>query len=240
MNKIKVATWNVGSVYENNSDNSLVLEDFLTKYNPDVLAVQELPDSGELINKIKTVLNASYHYYQVCSPSHIAKRYDMGICIFSKFPIEFVDKIQLDNLSENTFVVNGKIEKLHRKYFICCKIFVEESEMLVVTGHGYPTHRYNISSEVFKPSFYQLDEWISLLKNKGDSLTLACDFNIPNPLDYMPKLATDHVDPFVFVGTRPSGRKTDSVIVEKYKKIYETVSVSTNLDHNFVLLTLEV
>lgn len=239
MKQIKIATWNIGSLYDGTASRSSTLYTVLRDYSPDILALQELPHQNSLMEEIKEILGAYGYIHITCSRSHVANM-DMDICIYSKFPIILRDSLQLNALSVTSYIRNGKEEHLHRKSFMSCEITIDQEKYCLITGHGYPVHRYGIPIEIFSPSFMQLDEWISqTVKNyTPENIILACDFNIPNPLFYMEELKKDYLDPLIFLGTRPSGRKTDSIIVHKERKIYELVNIQTGFDHNFVMLTL--
>ena len=238
---LKLATWNIGSLYDGKENRHDTLHKTLMHYSPDVTAIEELPEVDSLIESIKCSLGAEYHKFIRCSESHVAQGKNMGICIFSKYPIGRANVLHVGELSVTDYEYQGRIEHLHRKYFMAAEINMPEGEThLVVTGHGYPVHRYSIPEAVYAPAFTQIDGWISELLSEYDvkKTYMLCDFNIPRPLDYMPLSAEKFKDPLEHVGTRPSGRKTDSILVNRDTVVYEIVNVAVGFDHNFVMLTV--
>lgn len=238
---LKLATWNIGSLYDGRDDRHGALYKTLSDYSPDIIAIEELPEEDSLIDSLKVCLKAEHHKFVRCSESHVAEGKNMGISVFSKYPIGDVRILHVDELSLTDYEYCGRVEHLHRKYFMAAEIIMPEGDRrLVVTGHGYPVHRYSIPEEIFAPAFLQIDNWIAELLSGYDvkKTYMMCDFNIPRPLDYMPFSASEFKDPFEHVGTRPSGRKTDSVLVHRDTIVYEVVNIGVGFDHNFVMISV--
>ncbi len=236
---LKLATWNIGSLYDGNESRLEALERTLSLYSPDIISIEEMPEEDSLIERIKVVLGVEYHKFVRCSASHIAAGKNMGICVFSRYHLETVSILHINELEIMDFECKGRMEHLHRKYFMATEAMTpDKGRVLIITGHGYPVHRYSIPEKIFAPSFSQIDGWLSelLLSYDVERTYMLCDFNIPDPLRYMERVSPCFKDPLRFVGTRPSGRKTDSVIVPAAAPVYELINTPVGFDHNFVMV----
>ena len=253
-NTLKVATWNIGSLYADYAVNWPYLQQMLRSQTVDVLCMQEVPHEEELLQAICDVGGFSYSLFQITSISHIHKGHDMGVAVFSRFPIKALQTIHLDKPTV-PIAYQGKTEVWHDKYFLAFVCHLAEQKVAMVTGHGFPFHRYGLENEgnygIIQPSFVQLDKWVEELPDDTRLLCMAADFNLATPLRFMPYCRQHFRDVFQDEATRPSGRKTDAVLIPHGVRAVEKTNIlppwkhatADNprgiFDHNFIAAELQ-
>lgn len=243
---IKLATWNIGSLYVNFEENVHYIEDVVSRHPQDILCMQEFPEGDSITEQVMRWGNFEVMEYVATSESHIHKGSKMGVAIFSKRPIRRVDTIQLP-LPNVEISHNGIREYWHTKYFSANICAVEDGELLLITGHGFPFHRYRLENQEgychIHPPFAVLDDWIKHLCDTytGMRICMAADFNITAPLSFMPYSQEHFFDVFNEKATRPSGRKTDAIILPIGCQLLNeenfSLKNSNNIpvfDHNFI------
>lgn len=237
---ISIATFNVGSLYSDYESNLAALERLLGSVSPDVLCLQELPDDRELIEKIKSLTGLEHCIYRITSESHVNEGGNMGIAILTRVPAEPCSVLKLDKPTVEIYY-NGRQEYWHDKYYIAARADIGGSPVLLVTGHGFPFHRYNLEcaeGEVhISPCFAQLESWLLSLagENPDAPLLIMADLNITDALDFMPALAHSHFDIFKGQATRPYNRKTDAVIVPHATPVRTVENLPvTGYDHHYI------
>lgn len=247
---VRVATWNIGSLYTDYERNLDYLQSVIRSVDTDILCMQETPKQPALWENICTWGGFPHRLYHTTSISHICTDNDMGISVFSRFPIE---QLEIRKLTKPTVEIfyNGKQEYWHDKYFMAVKCVLGDRPVMLVTGHGFPFHRYGLENpenhHLIAPSFRELDTWLAALPETCQLpvLCAAADFNITDPLPFMPKTAAQYRDVFHGDATRPSGRKTDGILipggisdVKKTNIPAHTIDGQRIFDHNFIMAEL--
>ena len=247
MDTLRLATWNIGSLHVNYQANVQALKRIVEGYPQDILCMQEFPNDVDLTRNIMEWGGFSGFLFLETSESHVFKEANMGNAIFSKWGLERVDTIQLPTPAVQV-AYNGRPETWHPKFFTAnlCDVG-NDVKILLITGHGFPFHRYQLENprqkHIIRPPFMCLDEWASQLREKYifEKVYMAADFNIANPLEYMPLCQSYGVDVFAGEATRPSGRKTDAIILPKGCKLLKKDNITMvndsegiRFDHNFI------
>ena len=83
MNKLRIATWNIGSILENYIENRTIFLETIIQDKPDVLFLQECPSSPSFIEELLQIGLFKDYIYLQSSPSHVKDGWNMGIAIFS-------------------------------------------------------------------------------------------------------------------------------------------------------------
>ncbi len=250
MQKINVATWNIGSLYRDFDRNIRYLEEMLSRHSIDILCMQELPRIPELLENICRWGGFVSHLFQVTSESHICHESDMGIGIFSRFPLASLETVRLTKPTVPIFY-KGREEFWHDKYFLAAYCDLGEKKGIVVTGHGFPFHRYELENEenyhIIEPTFRELDAWLAQLESRFemDMFCVSADLNYPMPLQFMPDASRRFTDVFAGQATRPTGRKTDTVLIPAGVSAPEMINIPCQedgkivFDHHFIMAGLQ-
>ncbi|MBR4016977.1 MAG: endonuclease/exonuclease/phosphatase family protein [Oscillospiraceae bacterium] len=250
MQTINVATWNIGSLYQNYEKNIRYLERMISGQQIDILCMQELPRIPELLESICRWGGFGNHLFQVTSESHVCRENDMGIAIFSRFPLVALETVRLTKPTVPIFY-KGREEFWHDKYFLAASCDFGEKKGIVVTGHGFPFHRYEMENEenyhIIRPPFEELDAWLGQLESRFslDMFCVSADLNYPTPLQFMPDAARRFTDVFAGQATRPTGRKTDTVLIPEGVSAPEMINIpcqedgETVFDHYFIMAGLQ-
>lgn len=233
--RLKALCWNIGSVLNHLEENFLVVKKYLSNVNPDIACFQEFPKDEGLIGQIMECGQFAHYVYYTFSDSHVAQGWQMGSCVFSKYPLKLLDTLQLPTPSVRVFY-EGKEEFFHRKYFLRMGLSVEGSRLELYTGHSFPFYRYGLEAKAFSSVFQGIDTWI---RNSVESPYIICaDFNCAEAIRYMPFVQESHFDCFEGEATRPSGRKTDSIILPRGDTVTNKWNVPTGFDHNMIAAEL--
>lgn len=242
MNTIKFATCNIGSMFNGELDAKNILfqesyktfKELLSEQNPDVLCLQEMYNIPRLKSEICSLCRFSDVTEIFCPDSALSDGAVMEIAVFSKLPLSFADTLEIQKPFEER-IVNDRLEKVHQKFFFSTEIEISNDRVLLITGHGYPSKRYNMTDDECSPTYIALDNFIKKhAYNYIDKIVVCADFNIDKPLKYMPYTSSLMVDAFVNEPTRPSGRKTDGILVPSTANIESKMNISTGLDHNYI------
>lgn len=245
MSIITIASFNIGSLYTNIHHNLSYLKSLIEEHSIDVLCMQEFPDDRQLLNNVVQWGIFQDYFYKTTSLSHVCHEHDMGIVVFSKKQILSLESLKLD-VPKCQVKYNGVVEEWHDKYFLCSTIAFNPQPIMIITGHGFPFHRYGLENaenkDIIEPSFKKLDIWIEEQRKKADNVFIAADFNLRNPLDYMPYSNRFFSDVFDNIPTRPSGRKTDGIWRPKGMTVMQSENITIRdcdgtalFDHNFIL-----
>ena len=203
--------------------------------NTDFLCFQEFPNDNDLINRIKTWGDFTDYSYKVCCKSHVTENIDVGVVIFSKYKINESCYFNLPIIENIELIYQGKKEIFHKKFFVCIKTQINKNAVNIISGHGYPFYRYNIPESISSGVFDSVDNWIkSFLENDINSTIMAGDMNVVDPLEYMGFCKKNMYDVFYGISTRPSGRKTDAIIVPNCGKVVNMTNIKSNFDHNII------
>lgn len=243
MKNIKIATWNIGSMFDNSLNGKKIIffdkykkfKELLAEQNPDILCLQEMYDMSWLKIKICDMCGFSDIKTIPCSDSVLKNGAVMEIAVFSKKPLsKSIDVIEIPKPFEKR-MVNGKMERVHQKFFFGTEFALPNSRVLLITGHGYPSKRYKMIDKEYAPAYIVLDDFIKKYAcNYVNSVVVCADFNIDDPLKYMPYTSSLMIDAFANEATRPSGRKTDGIMVPIAVNIENKINISIGFDHNYI------
>lgn len=114
---VTFATWNIGSLYAGHPLTHTFLKELLVRESPDILCLQELPERPDLWENIAGWGGYAHRLYQVTSPSHVDKGHNMGIGVFSRYPLSLLHVLPL-NIPVVPVTYQGKPEVWHPKYFL--------------------------------------------------------------------------------------------------------------------------
>ena len=130
----------------------------------------------------------------------------------------------------------GKEEFWHSKLFLKTAFCVGNTRIDLFTGHSFPFYRYGLDVQNFASIFHGIDSWI---ETQAKGLYLICaDFNCHNAIEHMPFVNSTHRDIYAGAATRPTGLKTDAVIVPAKTKCPILINRTVALDHNFLFAEL--
>lgn len=248
---VTISTWNIGSLYVDFNENIKHLENLMLNYGQDILCMQEFPDNTELVNKIMQWGGFKHFRFTRTSESHIQHESDMGVAVFSKGEITPLKTVCLPTPTVE-ISYNGRREYWHAKYFTAHMCEINGKSFLLVTGHGFPFHRYRLENPegypVIRPSFLALDEWLRELYGDygNQNIYIAADFNISDPISFMPFCSTQFFDAFRGDATRPSGRKTDAIFLPNGCKLtgksnFRMMNGDKPIfDHNFISVKIDI
>ena len=230
---VKFSTWNVGSLLADLERNTDTLINTVKQDAPDVLCMQELPCSQDLWDKIKQNCGFEHFYYYKTSRSHVAEGWDMGIGIFSKYPFSDLAVRELTLPTERIFY-GGREESWHRKFYIKARLSLDDATVTLFTGHGFPFYRYGLSEEEHSSVYGEIDSFISECSPTPDYV-ICTDFNAYNAVRFMPFVSRTHRDVFADTPTRPTGRKTDAIVIPTAKDILASRNETVEgMDHNYL------
>lgn len=232
--KFRIVTWNIGTLYTDYEKNVQIIQKNVETLNADFLCFQEFPSKEDFIQNVKSWGNFSYYTYKVCCKSHVAvDDVDVGIAVFSKYKFGETSIFDLPMIENVELIYNGKREHFHQKSFLCVQAKINDTPLSIITGHGFPFHRYNVDETTSAPVFRDVDKWISHLKKENPSspIFLAADMNVANALQHMPFCSETMYDLFDGEATRPTGRKTDAIYVPSSVQNFEKFSKRCGFDH---------
>ena len=237
---MKIATWNIGSLYAGYQENNKELKRQVEDLNADVFCMQEFPDDPHLINEILKYGAFTDYYFYVTSPSHIGPAHDMGVILFAKGQLTHRNHIMLIPPDIDA-VYNGKKEPIHSKAVLSAKCFYGQTSFTLITGHGFPLHRYGLDErhDLFETEFIPLEEYLSTIVHSLDTerIIVGGDFNCGNILRYSKTLRDYFYDAFFQIPTRPSGRKTDAILLQNDALVKEKfVRCVQGFDHFLLYL----
>lgn len=236
-NRLSVGCWNIGSMISNLDKNSKYVLDIITKYSPDIMCFQEFPDNAKTREQILMALDVKYSIFEIISESHVAPNTNMGLFVCSKYELSHHETIQLPKPQVGAFR-NGKEEFWHDKSFLKTSFFFNGKNIALITGHGFPFYRYGLNEYEHSYVYQGVDAWIDAFSEQVK--LIAADFNSSCPIRHLPKVSHNHIDAFFNIATRPSGRKTDAIILPKWIEVTNAINISGDFDHNFLMIDLKI
>ena len=206
-------TWNIGSLYDNYNDKEKDLLSVVGEISPDVLCLQEFPENEELKKKICRIGSFKDFFYLFLSESHVGPPHRMGLIVFSKGNLKCKDTIWLNKPCIDVFF-EKKREEFHPKAFVLLECRLGHDTYCVLTWHGFPFHRYGLDNrkDLFEEVYLPLNDCV--VRNENIAI-IAGDFNSPNAEKHCSQIQLRYRDLFSNQPTRPSGRKTDAIFVQK-------------------------
>lgn len=236
---MKLATWNIGSLYENYDDYIITIQNQIQSCNIDILCLQEFPNLSSLFEIIYLCGNYNYHYFTEYSPSHVLVGKNMGIAIFSKVPLNHTGTYKLQK-PQITVKYHGNIETLHDKVFLAVKTQFDKEQYLILSVHGFPFHRYGLDhrNDLFDFEYHPLDNILTQIiqTQTYNHIIIGGDFNCEDATQYIPSLSNDFYDVFQNDPTRPSGRKTDAIFLQKGTNYIKKEIFESNMDHFMLII----
>ena len=219
---MKIATWNMGSLYENGNydKNVVVFQRILENVSADIICLQECPDDEELQRKIMTWGKYSHSCFEKHAENHNRAGHKMGLAVFAKFAIEKRSSIVLHSpIPRGKNVYTNVMENIHDKAFMTVDITDNNTAMRIVTGHGFSFHRYGWDNdrELHVAAYKDLDSYLRKeLDGVDDRIHIVCaDFNYDRIQNDVKFLRDYYEDVFDQELTRPSNRKTDGLFVKR-------------------------
>lgn len=236
---MKLATWNIGSLYKNYDDYIITVQNQIQNCNIDILCLQEFPNISSLFEKIYLCGNFNYHYFVECSPSHVFVGGNMGIAVFSKVPLKQVGIFKLQK-PQITVTYHGHIETLHDKVFLAVETQFNKERYLIFSGHGFSFHRYGLDyrNDLFEFEYQPLDNILTQIiqSQTYDHIIIGGDFNCEDATQYIPCLSNKFYDVFQNDATRPSRRKTDAIFLQKETNYIKKEIFESNMDHFMLII----
>lgn len=237
---MRIATWNVGSLSglaRSSYDRVTAIVKPLLPLDLDVVCFQELIVNPDLIDALSKLLGLPYAFFKdlsACNPNGETT----GIGLLSRTRAELLGEHRLYNplLVMRPARANGKDlsflpEKMHEKAFIACRI----GNIIIVTGHSHPLHRYEVAEEVFADTLYApLDRWVSGMCRDGGVVCLAGDLNAEDAGRLMPATFA-RLTPCRFGPTRPSGEIHDYIMVGGTEALEARTVAVGGFDHHICM-----
>ena len=240
---MRIATWNIGSLFADFENNLVIFQQILTQYKPQFLVLEEYVSNVNLNAAIEKSTGLERMYYMEYSDSHVADGRTMGVAVFGRGG---VTNVQVHKLLKpnDVFYYNGKPEQFHDKYFFSADWQTEGRTVRFVAGHGYSFHRYSLEPTDYSYLFEELEEWLKTVVD-CDTLVLG-DFNLAKPPEVLPWLCGTLHDVYAECATRPSGRKSDCIFLPKSSKYSDVINhlcfdnkTRTGFDHNYLQVSVK-
>lgn len=237
MDKIRVATWNIGSVLENYERDKKVFLQTVFRDDPDVLFLQECPSDSQLFAELLSGGRFNNYVYLETSQSHVKQGCTMGIAIFAAGELFSKQNVCLTKPQE-TIYFNGKQEAWHEKFFLKSSFRFLGKAFALITGHGFPFYRYGLKEEDHAFVYHEIEQFICDTMSPQEICIIGADFNCKNAIEYM-SFRDTYIDVYAGTPTRASGRKTDSIIFEK-SYLYGGVvnDLIEHFDHNYLAVDI--
>lgn len=264
--KIKIGTWNISEGIEaewNLSDGikdgdkyieTDLIKEVIKKINEldlDVLCFQEFPveiDGKELLKeKIYNETSFKYSVMIGTAPSFLFKGGNVGVCIFSKYPIIQEKKLLFNNPNLSKISKSGKEYFTFDKGIVLARIQLPNDEMTVISGHAIAFRPFGKTSDDYPESYKPLEDLICENCINDNKLIACGDFNSTHLYDLIPKIS-EKVNDIVEGITDIYERKGDEIIGVKGDYIMITPNISVNKvdkilnlsDHYLCVAELEV
>ncbi|MEA4929820.1 MAG: endonuclease/exonuclease/phosphatase family protein [Candidatus Limiplasma sp.] len=228
---MKIATWNIGSLYKNLESYFNILSKQITSTCPDILCLQEFTGDLTLSKAIYDELGYPYQNFTMLSNNHEMDGTPSGFTMLSKFPFQFMAYFPLRN-PDIHYIYNGCEERTYNKGFAKYIIDLRGDPVTLVTGHGIPFHRCQVSEFHYSDIYHSLDEWIAESIEETKEWAIAADFNTDSLSQLCPQIFLSGSD-CVGAPTRANGHKHDYIILPSGVKIHHTMNVLGEFDHNY-------
>ena len=259
---MRIATFNIGSLAEGNQiikERLDQLVGLIEGFECDYVCFQEFPESltfegCDLANHLMNVTHLSSNVRQTCSPSHTNSDSSLALAVFSRHPgLRLVSMHKLVN-PQIEYTYKGNVEKTHDKWAILCEgDDGAGGRVAIVCAHLLPFYRFSAYdnertreaveavAKSHRDVFDDLQGWIGdcAATHPGSRLVVCADMNLGAPLFALPSLAQTHFDVFDDEPTRPSGKKSDAILLPKDAQLQERHNVPTLMDHNFLVCQAE-
>lgn len=228
---LKIATWNIGSLYRNLERNFSLLSHQIKSTGPDILCLQEFTGDPTLSKTLCDELRYPYQNFIMLSNNHEMDGTPSGFSLLSKYPFQFMAYLPLRN-PDIHYVYNGCEEKTFDKGFAKYRIDLCGKLATLVTGHGIPFHRCQVSEFLFSDIYRTLDEWMAESIKETKEWVIAADFNTDSLRQLCPRIFFSGSD-CVGTPTRANGHKHDYIILPSDVNIHHTMNGPGEFDHNY-------
>lgn len=249
------AIWNLrdglkeGETYKE-TDLILEITQKINQLDLDILCFQEFPveiDGRELLKeKIYHETDLKNSVMLGTAPSFLFKGGNVGVSIFSKYPIIYEEKLLFNNPNFSRISKDGKKYVSFDKGIVLAKIQLPHDEVTIITGHAIAFRPFDKTSDDFPESYKPLEELICN-NNINNKLIVCGDFNSTHLYDLIPNIhgkVNDIVEGITIIDER----KEDEIIGIKSDYIMITPNISANKvekilnlsDHYLCVADLEV
>lgn len=255
--KIRAAQWNIGGSYIRSIDtapdnhrsynfcNLSYISEYLQKYNPDVIAFQEIhcSESESQAEVISQKLGLNYFVLDSYDVSHVNPNYMLSQSIISRFPIVAHSFELYPNLGLN-IVVNGKdMGKMHDKGATRVTLKIENNDDLeIITTHLPPFRKLKLDpkSREAKVLVTSVD---SLMRPSLPKAIIMGDFNYNEESlkSLMPSVFGDGIEEVLQkTATTPKGRCYDHVLFKGVELLSSSVCSDALTDHYPIISEFEI
>lgn len=239
---MRIATWNIGED-ERNIDGKLDINSYkyivkmIFEENIEVICLQEAIIKSEYLPSIATYIkeNTDLKYvieYEL-SDSHINLGCKMGVVICSKYKIENLELLMLDNPKFVYSVDENTTYYSHDKGFIISRI----KNYNLITGHCLPFHIFKKEPLDYIEIFNKADNKFSNYFNQGKTI-LCGDFNYDNIgklFENSMKNATDLINE----STRKD-KQLDHFVISNDIKVISNNVLENYFDHKLGIFELDI
>lgn len=213
---MKLATWNIGSALETESDNSIeYIVDYVEKNSIDILCLQEIITSGnktDYISELQKKLSFNYSEFYELSSAHLNDESMFGIAIISRYKILNSYKINLTN-PNITFNKNGKIIKSDDKGLLIVEVLYKGVIVKVATCHMLPFHSFGSDSSEYKHLYQEMYSKVKRFCNDVP-FVLCGDFNSSKLQFIVQEIYNDMINVYN-EPTRYNGSQNDYIFLSR-------------------------
>ena len=204
--------------------------------NIDIICFQEIITTKRIdyINKIMEKTNLKYEDHFELSPCHIVENTECGIALLSKYPITNSIKNLFTNPKLSKTTSSGNTYYMFDKGFLMSNININDSNISILTHHGFPFRRFNSTPEANESIFVEFDNYI----NKLNPTIITGDFNSENFIEMMPYTKINYVKTINEV-TTDDGMKFDNILI-KNNLSYSSKIIKSLSDHFIVISEIEL
>ncbi|MBQ7364493.1 MAG: endonuclease/exonuclease/phosphatase family protein [Clostridia bacterium] len=260
MNEIIIGTWNVSECVSTQwdvrtgitvdpSEEAILacLSEIVRLINEtgvDVLCLQEFPITQNGSDRIAAYIRehtALCHYHGIDTyPSFLMKNGQIGICIFSKYPLTQCDYHPFVNPGITKLSRSGKLYWSFDKGLITAHITHRDQCFTLVTGHAVSFSPFDARAEDYPESFREIENRAKALVGKNEPVVIIGDFNTENLFSILPTLGDYVSDRLPGATTIPGlmegevfdgGRKLDYCLVTPDVTVTKTEKIPNFSDH---------
>lgn len=226
---MKIATWNIGEIDDKfnkklNINSYEYITNIINEEDIDVICFQEAITSSNnmptISSYVKEHTDLKYYSEYELSPSHINIGSNMGITICSKYIIDNIEIIPLDNPKlTRTFKNNNKIFSYDKGF-----LNIKTNGFNIISGHCLAFYAFQKDIFDYIDIYIKLDDkFINTYLNNNK--TIICgDFNYENIRDLFPKTLKYFKD-LINIPTRKN-KQLDHFLISNqltvsYRKIFD-------------------
>jgi len=257
--KLKVCTWNISEGIEGTCNLDSIKEKELSESNLlnsiipvikendfDIVCFQEFPvdkDSIDVIsNKIVENTELKYFILHPTCPSYLFKGGNVGVALFSKYPLSNINKLYFKNPNLEKVSKSGHIYHSFDKGIICASINIDGTIVSLVTGHAIAFLPFGCTEFDYPESYIPLED-IICEKYKSDLIVMG-DFNTDKLYSLIPSIKGKVIDTVNYNTTYPYYEnrgpiKVDYILISSNLKCSESYSIDSLSDHLVCVSVIE-